>query len=176
VLNLTDEGLEASRHAVTQFAELAERLDSPVPVSGTAAMAAAVAELEQSVRDALFDDLNSSQALAAAFKFVRAANADLDRKGGDRSAIDHARRGLDFIESTLGIVPPKRLMGIYPPKSDDGGDQAEIRRWVNERLAERASARASRDFAKSDAIRDELAKGGIQIADSGVGTTWKKIG
>jgi cysteinyl-tRNA synthetase len=191
VLNLTDEGLEASRHAVMQFAELAERLDSPVPVSGTPAMAGAVTELQDSVRSALFDDLNSSQALAAAFKFVRVANADLDRKGGDRSAVDHAKRGLKFIEDTLGVVPAKRQMGLYPAGvattaavgqlaiaivNDETADEAEVRSWVEGRLAERAAARAARDFAKSDAIRDELAKKGIQIADSGVGTSWKKVG
>jgi cysteinyl-tRNA synthetase len=179
VLNLTDEGLDASRHAVLQFAELAERLGAPGPQSGTPAMAAVTAELEQSVRGALFDDLSSPQALAAAFKFVRLANADLDRKGGDASAVDQARRGLAFIESTLGIVPPKRLMGVYPARSGDGNGEnpadAEVRRWVEGRLAERAAARAGRDFAKSDAIRDELAKAGIQIADSGIGTTWKKL-
>jgi cysteinyl-tRNA synthetase len=179
VLNLTDEGLEASQHAVLQFAELAERLDSPVPVSGTPAMVGYVAELEQGIRDALFDDLNSSQALAAAFRFVRSANADLDRKGGDRSAVAEARRGLAFIESTLGIVPSKRQMGIYPARAGDGdgedSQQAEFRRWVTTRLAERGAARASRDFAKSDSIRDELASAGVQIADSGAGTTWKKV-
>src|SRR5581483_9047368 len=172
VLNLTDEGLEASKAAVMHLVELAERLDSPMPGSGTPAMAAAEAELEQAIRDALFDDLNSPRALAAVFNFVRAANADLDRKGGDTSAIFLARKALQFIEDTLGIVPAKRLMGICPPRD---GAADEITVWVNGRLKERADARAARDFAKSDAIRDELASRGIQIKDSGVGTTWTKV-
>jgi cysteinyl-tRNA synthetase len=172
VLNLTDEGLEASRAAVTHLVELAERLDSPMPGSGTPAMAAALADLKQTVRDALFDDLNSPRALAAVFNFLRAANADLDRKGSDRHAVEHAREGLNFIEKTLGIVPSKRLMGVYPP-TQSAAD--EVTEWVNGRLAERATARAARDFGKSDAIRDELASRGIQIKDSGVGTTWTKV-
>jgi cysteinyl-tRNA synthetase len=182
VLNLTDEGLEASKAAVTHLAELAERLDSPVPVSGTPAMAAAAADLEQGVQDALFDDLNSPRALAAVFNFLRSANADLDRNGGDRSAVDHAKRGLQFIESTLGIVPAKRLRGVFRGSGSfvaEGEvltpDEAEVHRWVSGRLAERAAARTARDFAKSDAIRDELAKKGVQIKDSGVGTTWTKV-
>ena len=172
VLNLADEGLEASRAAVMHLAELAERLDSPMPGSGTLAMATAAAELEQGIREALFDDLNSPRALAAVFNFVRAANADLDRKGGDASAISQARNGLQFIETALGIVPPKRLMGIYPSQQDSAD---EVTKWVNARLAERAAARVARDFAKADAIRDELASKGVQIKDSGVGTTWKKV-
>jgi cysteinyl-tRNA synthetase len=172
VLNLTDEGLEASKAAVMHLAELAERLDSPMPGSGTPAMAAAVAELEQGIREALFDDLNSPRALAAVFNFVRAANADLDRNGGDASAISQARKGLHDIEDALGIVPPKRLMGIYP-STQVAAD--EFSQWVHGRLAERAAARVARDFAKADAIRDELASKGVQIKDSGVGTTWKKV-
>lgn len=173
VLNLTDEGLEASRAAVTHLAELAERLDSPIPVTGTERMQTVEAELQFAIREALFDDLNSPRALAAVFNFVRSANADLDRKGGFPEAVDRAKRGLQFIEDALGIVPPKRLMGTYPPRPEDGDD--DLRGWVNGKLKERAEARAVRDFAKSDAIRDELAKNGVQIKDSGVGTTWTKV-
>ena len=63
-------------------------------------------------------------------------------------------------------------MGVYPPTRESADD---VTQWVNGRLAERATARAARDFAKSDAIRDELASRGIQIKDSGVGTTWTKV-
>ncbi len=199
VLNLTDEGLEASKNAVSRIAELAERLDD-APLGGTPAMARIGAELEGRIGEALSDDLNSPRALAAVFDFVHAANADLDRKGGDRSAVDHARRGLDFVEATLGIVPPLRPRGLYPAgglnanvavsgvksqstvgqvsiaiTNDETPEEAAVREWVHGRLAERAAARASRDFKKADAIRDELASQGIQIADSGVGTSWKKV-
>ena len=46
---------------------------------------------------------------------------------------------------------------------------------VEGRLAERAKAREMRDFALSDAIRDELLASGVAIADSAVGTTWKRV-
>jgi cysteinyl-tRNA synthetase len=179
---LTDEGLEASKAAVMHLAELAERLDSPMPGSGTPAMATAVAELDQGIREALFDDLNSPRALAAVFNFVRAANADLDRKGGDASAISQARTGLQFVETTLGIVPAKRPMGVFQGTGTfaalgrvETPVETELRLWVEGRLAQRAAARAARDFAQADAIRDELASKGVQIKDSGVGTTWKKV-
>jgi cysteinyl-tRNA synthetase len=149
-------------------------------------MGAAVTVLEQHVREALFDDLNSPRALAAVFNFVRAANADLDRNGGEASAISYARNALRFIENTLGIVPPKRLMGVFPMTislgqisiaivNNETPDESAMRSWVESRLAERAAARAVRDFARADAVRDELASKGIQIKDSGVGTTWKKV-
>jgi cysteinyl-tRNA synthetase len=182
VLNLSDAGLEASRAAVANLSELADRLDAPLTVGGTGAIAEARAELEAQIKAALSDDLNSPKALAAVFEFVRAANADLDRKGKDRSAIDEARRGLEFIERTLGIVPPPRLGGLINSqgpvsltRKPVGPDEEKLVSVVEGRLAERAKARAARDFARSDAVRDELLALGVSIADSAAGTSWKRV-
>lgn len=181
VLNLSDDGLDASRNAVTHLAELADRLDAPTTVGGTAAMAAAADDLERKIKAALFDDLNSPQALAAVFEFVRAANADLDRRGTDKAAIGRARQALQFIDGALGILPPIRLGGMVsagsaPTRSREPTDADEVALvgLAETRLAERAQARAARDFARGDAIRDELLGRGIAIADTGAGTSWKR--
>jgi len=175
--------------------ELADRLDSPTTFGGTPAMAVAVAELETRVRNALFDDLNAPQALAAVFNFVHAAHADLDRKGSDRSMLDQAARALAFIEQTLGIVPNTRPGGLVGATAAErvhsmagagvGGDaaragadttdEAALRSYVEERLQARQAARARRDFATADAIRAELQAKGVTIADTGAGTSWKSV-
>jgi cysteinyl-tRNA synthetase len=180
VLNLSDEALDASRAAVMHLAELADRLDAPTTLGGTAAMAAAAEELERKVKAALFDDLNSPQALAAVFEFVRAANADLDKRGTDKSAINHARQALQFIDQALGLLPPVRLggtvsAGTAPTRTREPVDKDEFAlvALAEAKLAERAQARAGRDFARSDAIRDELLAHGVAIADTGAGTSWK---
>jgi cysteinyl-tRNA synthetase len=182
VLNLSDAGLDASRAAVANLAELADRLDAPLTVGGSAAMAEARAKLEAEVKAALADDLNSPKALASVFEFVRAANADLDRKGKDRGAIEEARKGLGFIDDALGIVPPARLGGLINSngpvsltRRPVGTAESELVAVVEQRLAERAKARAARDFAASDAVRDELAALGVSIADSAAGTSWKRV-
>jgi cysteinyl-tRNA synthetase len=182
VLNLSDAAVDASRAAVANLAELADRLDAPTTVGGTAAMVEARTELERAVTAALSDDLNSPKALAAVFEFVRAANADLDRKGKDRGAIEEARRGLAFVDRVLGIIPPARLGGLINAKgpvsltrSAAGEEEEKLVAVVEERLAERAKARAARDFARGDAIRDELAGLGVSIADSAAGTSWKVV-
>ncbi len=127
-------------------------------------MTAAADELETRVREALFDDLNAPQALAAVFDFVHAANADLDRRGTDRTALEQARSALEFIESTLGIVPAAGWTGdrrCSPP-----GSRSE--------LPGTAGGAGSRGISpRADAIRAELEAKGIAIADSGAGTTWK---
>ena len=47
--------------------------------------------------------------------------------------------------------------------------------WIESLIAEREAARAGRDFARADAIRDELAERGIVLEDSAGGTRWKRI-
>jgi cysteinyl-tRNA synthetase len=194
VLNLTDDAMAAATANVSRLGELAERLDlTPEGVGGTPALSAAAEQMEQRVREALADDLDSPGALAAVADFMHVANAELDRGGRDRQSLERARGALDLIRRTLDIVPARRpggvvsfsepAEGLMPTLTWSGGSlesdgsdaDAELERWVNEQLQARAAARARRDFASADAIRDALAAKGIAIADSGSGTRWKKL-
>jgi cysteinyl-tRNA synthetase len=188
VLNLSEAALEASQRAVAHVGEFAERVAAAGPAhrGGTQAMAAIADEFEARVKAALFDDLNAPQALAAVFDFLRAANADLDKKGNAPGALERARGAVAFIEATLGIVPPPRAGGVVGAGAADGvasigvgaiAETAEdlvFRQYVEERLRARREARSLRDFGAADAIRDELSSRGVAIADSGDGTSWKK--
>jgi cysteinyl-tRNA synthetase len=53
----------------------------------------------------------------------------------------------------------------------DGELDAEA---INEMVAKRNAARAAKDFATADAVRDELAAAGVQIEDGPEGTTWRR--
>jgi cysteinyl-tRNA synthetase len=88
-LNLTGEQLEASMKATLRLAEFWDRLREAR--SGPPALATAADELSRRIREALFDDLNAPQAMAALFEFVRAANAELDRGGEDGGVAAVAR-------------------------------------------------------------------------------------
>ncbi|HSU65929.1 MAG TPA: hypothetical protein VLJ39_03605, partial [Tepidisphaeraceae bacterium] len=55
------------------------------------------------------------------------------------------------------------------------GENAAIAAFVEELLAQRQAARARRDFAAADAIREELTGHGIAIEDGPRGTRWKKL-
>jgi cysteinyl-tRNA synthetase len=115
------------------------------------------------VTAALFDDLNAPIALGALFTFVRKANAELDRNGVDKQALEKARAVFARINSVLDVVP------------EAVGPDPELGRWVEERLKARKEARAQRDFAKADLIRTEIEGRGIAIEDSPRGTKWKKV-
>src|SRR5689334_11846477 len=158
-LNLTEEALEQSIDSVRRIGTFAERLTCAA--GGTEGLAAAADELAQGVETALFDDLNAPEALAALSVFITRANAELDRGGSDVEAIDRAREVFGRVNRVLDILPE--------------GEQAdaELQSWVEERLEARRAARARRDFATADSIRQELADRGLQIEDTAQGTKWR---
>jgi cysteinyl-tRNA synthetase len=162
-LNLSDEALEASRQAVRRVGDFADRLASPATLAlgGTPELAAAADEAVVLAEAALFDDLNGPEALAALFDFIRRANAELDRKGGDVASVERARAAFARINGVLDVVPDRE-------EAD-----AELAGWVEARLAARKDARQRRDFAEADRIRDELKGRGVTIEDGGGETRWK---
>jgi cysteinyl-tRNA synthetase len=159
-LNMSGEALEASMEGVRRIADFAERLAEAK--AATPELEKIAEETEAEVTAALFDDLNAPIALGALFTFVRKANAELDRNGVDKRALEKAREVFARINSVLDVVP------------EAAGPDPELARWVEERLAARKAARAQGDFAKADAIRAELAAKGIIIEDTAHGTKWKK--
>ena len=162
-LNLSDQALEASTEAVRRVGDFARRLRDPatLELGGTVGLAHAADEAVRLMEDALFDDLNAPEALAALFDFIRKANAELDRTGGDRAAVERAREAFDRMDLVLDIVPAA--------VEADG----ELVRWIDERIAARREARIRRDFAESDRIRDELKGRGVVLEDAAGETRWK---
>jgi len=162
-LNLSEEALEASRQAVRRVGDFADRLnsESAMALGGTPELARAADEAMAQAEAALFDDLNGPEALAALFDFIRKANAELDRRGGDRESVERARAAFARIDGILDIVPERE------------GTAVELARWIDERIAARREARMRRDFAEADQIRDELKGRGVTIEDAGGETRWK---
>jgi cysteinyl-tRNA synthetase len=160
-LNMSGEALEASMEGVRRIADFAERLADAK--GATPELERIAEETEAEVNAALFDDLNAPIALGALFTFVRKANAELDRNGVDKRALEEAREVFARINSVLDVVP------------ESTGPDPELARWVEEKLAARKDARARRDFAQADAIRAEVEGRGIAIEDGPQGTRWKSV-
>ena len=162
-LNLSDEALEASRQAVRRVGDFADRLvaEATLVRGGTAELAKAADEALVQVKLALFDDLNGPEALGALFEFIRRGNAELDRTGGDRGAVERARTVFGEIDAVLDIVPEREVA------------PADLEAWIEDRLAARREARMLRKFDEADRIRDELKARGVTIEDAGGTTRWK---
>ena len=158
-LNMSAEALEASIEGVRRIGDFAERLAEAKAATPELEKIAEDAEAE--VAAALFDDLNAPIALGALYTFVRKANAELDRGGVDKPALDAARKAFARINSVLDMIPEK------------AGPDPEIARWVEDRLTARREARARREFAEADRIRAEIESRGIAIEDTPHGPKWK---
>jgi cysteinyl-tRNA synthetase len=169
-LNFTRDGLQGSRSAVQRLLDFEARLQdasvdddaepSRLPELAEAALASFSAAMDQ--------DFNSADALAAVFVFVNAANSELDTYGSvrqeDRDAALGALRSMDEVLGLLEVAHAARSV-------DD-----DLATWVEQKIQERADARAARDFAKADGIRDELAAKNIVLEDGAGGTRWKVVG
>jgi cysteinyl-tRNA synthetase len=160
-LNMSADALEASMEGVKRVADFAQRLADAK--SATPELEQVADDAEAAVIAALYDDLNAPTALGALFTFIRKANAELDRNGVDRRALERAREVFSKINAVLDVVP------------EAAGPDPELSRWIEERLAARKSARAKREFAQADAIRAEIEGRGIAIEDGPSGTKWKKL-
>jgi cysteinyl-tRNA synthetase len=160
-LNMSGDALEASMEGVRRVGDFAERLASATAATPELEEIADAADKE--VIAALFDDLNAPIALGALFTFIRKANAELDRHGVDRPALERARKVFSRINSVLDVIP------------ETVGPDPQLAQWVEEKLAARKDARARREFAQADALRSEIEARGIAIEDTPGGTKWKKL-
>ena len=121
------------------------------------AVGEAIARARKGFREALEDDLNTSVALAVIHELMTTINR-LAPSRDDAQAAIATMREFDRIFDVLDAAPR------------GGEDDAEIDALV----AERDAARAARDFARADAIRDELASRGIEVLDGSDATRWRR--
>jgi cysteinyl-tRNA synthetase len=112
--------------------------------------------------DSLDDDLNTAEALAALFEFVRDANTAMD--AGEFRA-DNTAPALDLLDRF------DRVFDVLRPTLSEAG-LSDAR--VEELIQERAAAKKARNFARSDQIRGELLDAGIILEDTKEGTRWKR--
>lgn len=169
-LNFTLDGLEASARAVQRLVDFRDRLRELSGPEGAEASALPVLAREAlaGFEAAMDDDLNSAEALGAVFTFLNRVNAELDRTAGAVSAGDRdsALDALAAIDQVLGLL---EVADAERTVDDD------LAVWVESMIQERVEARAARDFARADAIRDELAEKGVVLEDSAEGTRWKIV-
>jgi cysteinyl-tRNA synthetase len=169
-LNFSFDGLDTARSAIQRLLDFERRLDG-TPTVADASLSRLPAIAERGLQDferALDDDLNTPNALAAVFNFVREANSELDRDGAFASSdVDIARDALRRMDDVLGVLELARPEhAVADPR---------LAAWVDERIASRNDARRRRDFAEADRIRDELTAAGIVVEDTPQGPRWKKV-
>ncbi len=140
-LAFSAEGLAEAGRAVDRVREVCRRLDAEAPPSDE------LDEYADRLFDSLADDFNTPAARAALFDWVAEANRRID---------SGARLGRGRLPEMLQVLGLENLLEA----EEQGGDDAE------RLMAERERARAQRDFARADAVRDALAERGWDVRDT----------
>ena len=144
------ERLDAVVAALLAYRE--DRPDDPGLADGLAGAGAAFSA-------ALDDDLNVSAALAVVFDLVRDLNRRIDGRTMSSADAERALATLRSLDEVLGVLPAA---------------EEELDAETRVLLDERSAARANRDWAASDRLRDELASRGIAVEDTRDGQRWRR--
>jgi len=123
------------------------------------------ADLPAAFADALDDDLGVPQALAIVHEHVRAGNAALD--AGDHRAAAVAAVQVGRMTGLLGLNPADPQWRV-----ESGAEAGALDALLQTMITQRAEARASKDWATADRIRDAIAAAGIALEDGPDGTHW----
>lgn len=162
-LNFTFAGLDGAAAAIERLRNFARRLVSEdfLPGADDAVKDLAEKAVKQ-FEDGMDDDLNTAQALAATFDFVRDCNTKIDSGEFHVENVADARRVLDLFDSIFDVLT----------KPAEGKLASEE---IEELIAQRLEARKTRDFALADRIRDDLKQQGVILEDSRGGTHWHYV-
>ncbi len=162
-LNFTADSPRAAATAVERLRNFKLRLETEKYPAGAADwLQARAEEARRRFEESMDDDLNTAEALAAVFEFVREANTAMD--AGDFGA-GNVAPALDLLGRFDAVFDVLR-----PGEKEAGIDEFRIQVAI----ALRTDARARRDFARADEIRRQLGGQGIILEDTKDGVRWKR--
>ena len=172
-INYTRESLESAAKGLERLETCRTALDRLLAcpqVSGHTAPDAgylreATVDCRRHFRAAMDDDLNTALALAALYDLVRetnrvAQNKNFQPTAGNHAVLSEVLRTLDELGGVLGIWFA----------AEKAGDEAQIEALV----AKRQEARAAKDWAAADRVRDELKAKGVILEDTPQGVRWRR--
>ena len=164
-LRFTWASLDQAEEALKRLLVCLTRLEG---IEGGDAHAAVVERVETARRDfaeKIGQDLNVPGALGVMFELVRYINSAIDAAELGQPDAEVVTAAFDGFDQVLGVIALRRVEEATPDVPVD-----EIERLIGERKA----ARARRDFAAADTIRDDLDARGVMLEDTPAGTTWKR--
>jgi cysteinyl-tRNA synthetase len=162
-LNFTMEGLKAAATAIDRLRSFQLRLQTERFSAGeNEALDKRTASALDRFDSSLDDDLNTAEALAAIFEYIRETNSSMDAGEFKAGNLTAARTLFERFDS---------IFDVLKPSIEEGGiTETEIEACI----AERNQARKSRDFKRADEIRGELLERGVIIEDTKEGVRWKR--
>jgi len=164
-LNFTFDGLKAAATSIERLRNYKSRITDSVftgTPAGTNRLVDRIAAAHKAFDEAMDNDLNTAEALGVVFELVRETNSAMDAKEfGVQSGTD-ALAFLEHFDRVFDVLTPSARPSAI-------SDQE-----VDELIAERNAAKKSRDFARADQIRKDLAAQNIILEDTKEGVRWKR--
>jgi len=163
-LNFTFDGLNSAKTAIERLRNFQFRLENAknLPEGVNAKLHEHSTRAQADFRAAMDDDLNTAEALAAVFEYLRDANIALDAGEFHAGNLPGARALLELFDSVFEVLKPSA--------ATDGIAESDIEKLV----AERTAAKKSRNFARADEIRNQLLDAGVILEDTKDGVRWKR--
>jgi cysteinyl-tRNA synthetase len=165
--NFTFQGIKDAQRQIDRWRKLREWLGAHG--EGEVLEGGPLSEALEAFTSALSDDLNIAGALGALNEAVGRYRLDTEEglEGGAGKSFAKELEALERMDGVLGVL------SLEMEASDEHG--AVDAGFIEGKLEERKQARAAKDFAQADAIRDELLALGIEIKDGAEGTTWQRV-
>jgi cysteinyl-tRNA synthetase len=162
-LNFTFDGLKAAATSIERLRNYKRRLETAKLADGTnEKLVDRAVAATKAFDEALDDDLNTAEALAAAFEYVRDTNTAMDAGEFLAGNTPGAFEFLTRFDSVFDVLKPSAIA--------DGLSDADI----EAKIAERNAAKKTKDFARADQVRQDLAAVGIILEDTKEGVRWKR--
>ncbi|MBS1201890.1 MAG: cysteine--tRNA ligase, partial [Chromatiaceae bacterium] len=158
-LNYDDEHLDNARAALTRLYTALRGLPDAASAGGE--------DFRERFHAAMDDDFNTPVALSVLFDLVREINRVRPQDEPAAAALGSELRSLGGILGLLQADPEAYLRGQV-------GEMGLSDAAIDSLIAERVAARKSKDWARSDRIRDELGAAGVILEDGPGGTTWRR--
>ncbi len=157
--------LAQSEEGLKRITDFLARLDTIPAGAANGAIATRLQEAASAFAEQIRADLNTAGALGIVFELVRALNSSID--AGELHTVDvpAVRDTFEGFDRVLGILSLRRAEDERPPVPVDEIDQL---------IVARRAARAGRNFAEADRIRQDLDARGILLEDTAAGTRWKR--
>jgi len=158
-INFTDALLEQSKQSLQRIHDFVNSIKR-INKAGEShkEVESAIKNALEQFEEAMDDDFETPNALASLFEFIKYINTQkIDLNNSDK---DHILEYLQNIDKVFAVIMP---------------DEESLSEELLALIKEREQARAEKDWAKSDELRDKLKEEGILVEDTPEGTIWKKI-
>ena len=168
-----DETLPAAAAAWERFSGFVERSIDLAGEASAEEITLPASELPEGFVAAMNDDLNVAGALAVIHEHMKAGNTAIDE--GDKALVRREQVLVRSMLDVLGLDPasPQWRGGLGAGGGEGSAEHEALDALVRAIIEERAQARANKDWARADALRDRLAQAGIAVADGREGASWR---